>query len=169
MGAQGQGIDATTARWVMIPRVLVLVFEGGDVLLMKRGEHRRVFPNQYNGLGGHVERGEHPGETATREVMEESGISLRDVRLRGIHHIDAGAADTGIVMYVFSAQANSRDITVTTDEGTLEWIPVEDVGGLEVVEDLPIVLPRIMGMADDAPPYLAHVGYNAKDKIVIRG
>ena len=168
MGAQGQGANASIGRWVVIPRVLVLVFEGGDVLLMKRGAHRRVFPNQYNGLGGHVERDEHPGETAVREVMEESGISVRDVRLCGIHYIDAGAADTGIVMYVFTAQADSRDITVTTDEGTLEWIPVERVAELDVVEDLPIVLPKILAMPADAPPYLAHVSYDAKDKIVIR-
>jgi len=169
MGAQAQGADATTGRWVMIPRTLVLVFEGDDVLLMKRGAHRRIFPNKYNGLGGHVERDEHPGETAVREVMEESGIGIRDVRLCGIHHIDAGAADSGIVMYVFTAQANSRDITVTTDEGTLEWIPVEAVAGLDVVEDLPIVLPRILAMAADAPPYLVHVSYDSDDRIVIRG
>lgn len=168
MGAQGQGADAA-GRWVVIPRVLVFVFDGEDVLLMKRGPHRRVFPNQYNGLGGHVERGEHPAETAEREVLEESGITVRDVRLRGIHHIDAGARDTGIVMYVFTATANSRDITVTTDEGTLEWIPADQVAELDVVEDLPIVLPRLLAMPPDAQPYIAHVSYTQADKIVIRG
>lgn len=168
MGAQGQGADATVNRWVVIPRVLVFVFDGDDVLLMKRGSHRRIFPNKYNGLGGHVERGEHPAETAHREVLEESGIGLRELRLCGIHHIDAGAESSGIVMYVFSAQANSREITVTTDEGVLEWIPVNRVGGLDVVEDLPLVLPRILAMPPDAQPYLAHVSYDANDSIVIR-
>jgi 8-oxo-dGTP diphosphatase len=169
MGAQGQGADATANRWLVIPRVLVLVFDSNDVLLMKRGAHRRIFPNKYNGLGGHVERDEHPAETATREVLEESGLTIRDVRLCGIHHIDAGAEYSGIVMYVFSAQTDSREITVTTEEGTLEWIPVSRVADLDVVEDLPIVLPRILAMSPDSQPYLAHVSYDAQDNIVIRG
>ena len=71
MGAQAQGADATTGRWVVIPRTLVLVFEGDDVLLMKRGAHRRIFPNKYNGLGGHVERDEHPGFTEFRRAAEQ--------------------------------------------------------------------------------------------------
>ncbi|MCU0466944.1 MAG: NUDIX domain-containing protein [Anaerolineae bacterium] len=167
MGAQGQGADATVGRWLVIPRTLVFVFNGDDVLLMKRGAHRRVFPNKYNGLGGHVERGEHPSETAIREVYEESGLTVRDVRVRGVHHIDAGA-DTGIVMYVFTAQADQREISVTTDEGTLEWVSVTAVAGLDVVEDLPLVLPRVLAMADDAPPYFAHVSYDAADQIVMR-
>lgn len=167
MGAQGQGADATAGRWLMIPRTLVFVFDAGRVLLMKRGSHRRVFPNKYNGLGGHVERGEHPSETARREVLEESGVRLREVRLRGIHHIDAGA-QTGIVMYVFVAQAEDPTVTVTTDEGTLEWVPVGQVAELDVVEDLPLVLPRVLAMADDAPPYVAHVSYDAHDRLVMR-
>lgn len=169
MGAQGQGADAIAGRWVVIPRVLVFVFDGDAVLLMRRAAHRRIFPNKYNGLGGHVERGENPAETAHREVLEESGLLVRDVRLHGIHHIDAGAENSGIVMYVFSAQAESCEITVTTDEGTLEWIPVERVAELDAVEDLPIVLPRILAMKPDAPPYLVHVSYDADDNIVIRG
>jgi 8-oxo-dGTP diphosphatase len=168
MGAQGQGADAVSGRWVLIPRVLVFVFNGDDVLLMKRGAHRRVFPNKYNGLGGHVERDEHPAETAVREVFEESGLRVRDVKLRGIHHIDAGAAESGIVMYVFTARADVRALTAETGEGTLHWIPLSQVAGLDVVEDLPLVLPRILAMDEDAPPYLAHVSYDAQDQIIIR-
>lgn len=168
MGAQGQGAEAVLGRWVLIPRVLVFVFNGDDVLLMKRGPHRRVFPNKYNGLGGHVERHEHPAETAVREVFEESGLRVRDVKLRGIHHIDAGAEESGIVMYIFSARADERIFSVETDEGTLHWIPVSQVTTLDVVEDIPLVLPRILEMSEDASPYLAHVCYDEHDQIVIR-
>ncbi|PJF37889.1 MAG: hypothetical protein CUN55_19790, partial [Phototrophicales bacterium] len=60
MGANEQGANVTSGRWLTIPRTLCFIFNGDDVLLMKRSPHRRVFPNCYNGVGGHIERDEDP-------------------------------------------------------------------------------------------------------------
>ena len=167
MGAKGQGADATKGRWLCIPRTLIFVTHGDSVLLMKRAARKRVFPNQFNGLGGHIERGEDPASAALREVHEESGLRVRSLRLRGIHHIDAGA-DTGIMLFVYTAISDARAVASDTDEGTLHWIPRDRLGTLDLVEDLPLLLPRVLDMKDDAPPYSAHVSYDAADKIVIR-
>ena len=90
MGAQEQGAEAIGGRWLVIPRTLVFVHHDDAVLMMKRAPHRRVFPNRYNGLGGHIERGEDPAAGALREVYEESGLRAHSLRLRSIHNIDAG-------------------------------------------------------------------------------
>ena len=167
MGAKGQGADATQGRWLCIPRTLVFVTNGDSVLLMKRAAHKRVFPNQYNGLGGHIERDEDPASAALREVHEESGLRVHSLRLRGIHHIDAGA-DTGIMLFVYTAISDAREINSDTDEGALHWIQRDKLGELDLVEDLPLLLPRVLNMKHDDPPYSAHVSYGAADKIVIR-
>lgn len=167
MGAKEQGADATNGRWLVIPRTLCFVFNGDAVLLMKRGAHKRVFPNQYNGLGGHIERDEDPLTAARREIIEESGLQVRDVRLRAVHNIDAGEA-TGIVLFVYSAFSDSREVVDESDEGTLEWVPVADLDQYDLVEDLPLILPRIIEMADDAPPYSVHVSYDADDALQMR-
>ncbi|MEX1248597.1 MAG: NUDIX domain-containing protein, partial [Anaerolineales bacterium] len=65
---------ANKSRYKFIPRVLVFLTRGDEVLLIKRGADRPVFPNLYNGLGGHVERGESVMAAARREVEEESGL-----------------------------------------------------------------------------------------------
>lgn len=164
MGSKEQGADATVGRWLVIPRTLCFVFNGDDILLMKRGAHRRVFPNQYNGLGGHIERGEDPMTCARREIREESGLDVTEVRLRGVYNIDAGA-ETGIVLYVYTANSPTRELTVETDEGTLHWVSTDEVMSLDLVEDLPHVLPRVLDADDCTPPFSAHLSYDDNDDL----
>lgn len=167
MGSKQQGADATEGRWLVIPRTLCFVFNQDAVLLMRRAAHKRVFPNQYNGLGGHIERDEDPLTCAVREIKEESGLDVHSVRLRGVYNIDAGAA-TGIVLFIFTAISDARAPLATSDEGTLEWIHTRDALALDLVEDLPHILPRLFLMHDDTPPFFAHVSYDDTDRIVMR-
>ena len=45
-------------RYKIIPRTLIFVTRGEQVLLLKGAVHKRLWANQYNGIGGHVEQGE---------------------------------------------------------------------------------------------------------------
>lgn len=166
MGAGEQGAEATQGRWLTIPRTLCFVTNGDDVLLMKRAVHKRVFPNRYNGIGGHIERDEDPLTGALREITEETGLTARDVRLRAVHNIDAGE-NTGIVLFVFTAVSDVREV-VANSEGTLHWIPRSEILNLDLVEDLPFILPRILAMGTDDAPLFVHTGYDANDHIVMR-
>lgn len=166
MGAYEQGASATDGRWLTIPRTLCFVLNGDDVLLMKRGAHRRVFPNRYNGVGGHIERDEDPLTSARREIREETGLNVTDLHLRAVYNIDAGET-TGIILFVFTARSQTRQVQ-PNDEGTLHWIPRGAVMSLDLVEDLPHLLPRILTGGDGAPPLFIHVSYDPNDVIVMR-
>jgi 8-oxo-dGTP diphosphatase len=166
MGAHEQGADATTGRWLTIPRTLCFVCNGDDVLLMKRGAHRRVFPGRYNGVGGHIERDEDPLSSARREIKEETGLTVENLRLRAVYNIDAGAA-TGIVLFVFTCTSANRDVS-DSPEGTLHWIARADIAALDLVEDLPQMLPRVLALPPDAPPLFVHVSYDTQDRIQMR-
>jgi len=165
MGAHEQGANATTGRWLTIPRTLCFVLNGDAVLLMKRAPHKRIFPNRYNGVGGHIERDEDPLTSARREILEETGLQIRDLRLHIVYNIDAGEA-TGIMLFVFTAQADQREV-VANAEGTLYWIPRSEVYALDLVEDLPLILPRILDHPP-AVPLFAHLSYDAHDVIQLR-
>lgn len=167
MGANQQGADATHNRWLVMPRTLSFVLNGDAVLLIKRAPHRRVFPNQYNGLGGHIERDEDPASGALREIEEESGLKVRSLRLRSVHNIDAGQ-QTGILLFVYTAISDSRTIQRQSPEGALEWIEKGRIKELDLVEDLPQLLPRILRMNDDQPPMDVHVSYDKSDRIRLR-
>lgn len=167
MGAKEQGADATDGRWLVIPRTLCFVLSQGAVLLMKRAPHKRVFPNRYNGVGGHIERDEDPLTSAKREILEETGLAVRDLRLRGVYNIDTGE-NTGIMLYIFTAHSDQRTLIQDSPEGTLHWIDPNTLDHLDLVEDLPLILPRILAMGDQDAPFFVHVSYDHDDHIVMR-
>jgi len=166
MGAQEQGAQHTEGRWLTVGRSLCFVRNGGDVLLMKRASHKRIFPNQYNGVGGHIERDEDALTSARREILEETGLQARNLRLCAVYNIDTGVA-SGISLFVFLAESETR-ATVDSEEGTLEWVPLDEIESRDLVEDVAIILPRILALKPGDPPLFVHVSYDADDQIVLR-
>ena len=83
------------------------------------------------GLGGHLQEGETPEECVRREVREESGLELRDLRLRGI--LTFILPDWGNELtFLYTARADDRLPLPECGEGVLRWVPVDQV------EDLPL-------------------------------
>lgn len=164
MGAKEQGADATAGRWMTIPRTLCFIRHGNDVLLLKRGEHKRIFPGLYNGVGGHIERDEDPLTGAIREMQEETGLDVTNVHFRGVIHVDAGAESSGILVFVVTAEAASRAFT-NSEEGTLEWVPLNEIDALPLVEDLPILLPMLFDEENETAPFFAHASYDSADNL----
>lgn len=166
MNASEQGANAVDGRWIVIPRTLCFITNGDDVLLMKRAPHKRIFPNRYNGVGGHIERNEDPLTSARREILEETGLNVRELELRAVYNIDANE-ESGILLFVFVARSNSREV-IANSEGTLHWIPISKVFQFDLVEDLPIILPRVLDTSTSDFPLFLHVGYDADDCIQMR-
>lgn len=169
-------------RYQFIPRVLVFLTRGDDVLLIKRAADRPVFPNQYNGLGGHVEQGETVRQAAVREVEEESGLQASSLWLCAVVTIDTGDADKGILMFVFRGQVSGDQPPSASDhglsfkpiegmrpsaEGTLEWVHPDRIEELDMVEDIPTLLPKVLAMQPSDPPLWARYLYDSAGKIVI--
>jgi 8-oxo-dGTP diphosphatase len=163
MGAHDQGADAVQGRWLTIPRTLTFIFNSGDVLLMKRAAHKRVFPNRYNGVGGHIERDEDPYTSARRELREETGLDV-PLMLRAVHQIDTGVS-SGIMLFVFTGESSTREVASDDREGTLHWVSLASLDQYDLVEDIALMLPRITAAH---APLFAHVSYDAHDTIVMR-
>jgi 8-oxo-dGTP diphosphatase len=168
MPKSDQGSTAHTDRYTVIPRVLVFVYYGQEVLLIKGARDKRLWAGRYNGLGGHVEGGEAIDGAARREVWEEAGIEVHDLRLRGVVHIDlgapAGVRPPGIVLFVLSARSETRE-TRPSAEGSLHWIPLEALGAYDLVEDVPVLLERLAH--DAGAPFTARYFYDAEDRLQI--
>jgi 8-oxo-dGTP diphosphatase len=167
MGAMDQGANHTSGRWSTLPRTLTFVFWGNRVLLLKRSATRRVFPGRFNGLGGHVERHEDILTSAVREVQEESGLVVDRIWLHAIHNIDSGEKG-GILLFVFVAECDDPDPLITSNEGTLHWVPIDQLEELDLVEDLPHQLASIAAARNARLLQFAHVSYDAHDRIQIR-
>ena len=80
------------------------------MLLLLGGAKKRLWAGRYNGLGGHVEPGEDIYTSARREVREEAGLEVHDLRLRCVVHADAGDPVAGILFFVFTAVADDKHV-----------------------------------------------------------
>jgi 8-oxo-dGTP diphosphatase len=159
MPASDQSVSLSKDRYHLVPRVLCFVFAGDEVLLLKGAPDKKIWPGKYNGLGGHVERGESVHAAARREIREEAGLEVDRLWLRGVVTIDTGEA-AGIALFVFTATAPSRAFR-PSPEGSLEWVPVDRVASLDCVEDVPPLLARLAPDPVGAAPFSASYAYVA--------
>src|SRR5205085_10509421 len=158
MPAAEQGSSQAQSRYQIVPRVLCFVLDGDRVLLLRGAADKKIWPSAYNGLGGHVERGETIRAAAEREIFEEAGLLVSGLRLRGVITIDAGAVP-GIGLFVFTARPNGGGL-VASEEGSLEWVPLAGVRRLAIVPDVADLLERIAAQAPTDPPFSGHYHYD---------
>jgi 8-oxo-dGTP diphosphatase len=169
MSKQDQGLEVSLKRnrYSVIPRTLVFITRGDKVLLLHGAPTKRIWANKYNGIGGHIERDEDVFTSARREVKEETGLDVERLRLFGVINIDTDHASSGIMLFVFTAEARSGE-PIPSDEGRLEWIDRNALDQIDLVEDLAVIIPRALDLPIDAPPFFAHYSYDEHDKLVIK-
>lgn len=167
MGQKDQGLRSGKNRYRVVPRVLIFLRNGPDVLLIKGAPDKRIWANLYNGVGGHVEIGEDVLTAARRELHEETGLKASKLTLKAIVNIDAGDQDLGILMFVFVGWTDDR-ATIRSSEGELHWVQANQLPDGELVEDLGWLIPRILEVAPGKAPLFLHYSYDTDDRLVIR-
>jgi 8-oxo-dGTP pyrophosphatase MutT (NUDIX family) len=106
----------------------IFVKRDGKYLLLRRSEQKKYAPGFVHPIGGKIEVNEDPLEGAKRELMEEAGITVKNIRLEAVlTEIQPvkGESENWLIFH-FSGDYDSGEM-LTTEEGILEWFTPEQI------------------------------------------
>lgn len=103
---------------------LCYVIRDGKVLLLKRCRPPHV--GLWSPPGGKMMMGESPQECAIREIVEETGLTIVQPRLRAILTVVDTAWPVHWLLFVFRADDGQGEIMADdTPEGELRWFELD--------------------------------------------
>lgn len=107
--------------------------EGKTLMLLRNKKENDIHEGKWNGLGGKMNAGETPEECVTREVFEESGLDIREPRLRGIITFPAFDGEDDWYVFLFTAGKFEGEL-IDSPEGELAWIDNDKLEDLNLWE-----------------------------------
>ena len=129
----------------------------GKYLMIKKANDGGQSAGKYLGVGGKLEAGESPDECAKREIMEETGLEVLDLKLRGIITFISDVWDNEI-MFLYSAEQLKGEFRDDCDEGELFWIDEDKVLDLPAWEGDRYFLKPLLDGEDDIQLKLIYSG-----------
>lgn len=145
---------------------LCYVFQGNRVLLLLKS--KGLFgEGKWNAPGGKLARGECPNAGAVREVFEETGLRVRNLRFHGILNFHLGRSrKLDQVVFVFSskeAEGNLRDGV----EGQLRWFPEHELPYDQMWDDDRVWLPLLLKGGNFVGSFFFSDGYRNLEDYVL--
>ncbi|WP_226580461.1 8-oxo-dGTP diphosphatase [Halobacillus litoralis] len=107
-------------------RVANCILRTDDYVLMLKKPRR----GWYVAPGGKMEAGENIKDSVVREFKEETGLSIENPELRGSFTFvmrEEGKTAQEWMMFTFFTTSYSGDLLEVSEEGELEWVPVDEV------------------------------------------
>jgi 8-oxo-dGTP diphosphatase len=106
---------------------------------------------KYNGLGGKLERGEDVAAGMRREILEEAELTVTAMDFRGtINWTGFGPKGEDWIGFLFRITAFEGTPPPENEEGRLEWVALDRIGGLPMWEGDRHFLPLVFD-ADPRP------------------
>jgi 8-oxo-dGTP diphosphatase len=124
-----------------IVATLCYIKKNGRTLMLHRNKKQGdVHLGKWNGLGGKLEPGESPDDCVVREIREESGLTLKEPKLRGVITFPAFKPGEDWLVFVYTASRFNGNLGACA-EGDLEWVEDARIASLPLWEGDLIFLP----------------------------
>lgn len=127
----------------MVETTLCYIIHEKKVLMMYRNKKENDFhEGKWNGLGGKIEEGETAYEGIRREVLEESGLIIKNPELLGVCYFPSFDGEEEL-MYLYKAIDFEGDL-IECNEGDLSWIDEKQLLSLNIWESDQVFLPYVL-------------------------
>jgi len=141
---------------------MIMIEDGENVLV----QERRLYWKGIAFPGGHVEPGESFLESAVREVREETGLSVTDLRLCGT--VDWEDTETGerYVVLLYRTSAFAGELLPETEEGRVFWMRRTELPSADLCPNFEMYL-RVFFEADKTEFHGTHHGDGPRTRRVL--
>jgi 8-oxo-dGTP diphosphatase len=134
------------------------------VLLLRGSPSKRIWPNCYNGIGGHLEPGEDILSAARRELEEETGLAQVELALAGLVTVDV-ESERGVLVCVLRGEVGIEPPLRPSGEGSLQWVEPGSLPDLPTVPDLPSLIDHVIHCHPGERPFVARSWYDESDEL----
>ena len=129
----------------------------------KKGNKKEGY---YDIPGGKIEEGESPKQTAIREMKEETGIEIQNLKYKGIMTIEY--PDRMFIFDTFISKEYEGE-PQEFEENTSEWIDIDELLKKEKILSNIILLDKflIKGLIDDNRNFNLHIKVDEQENILV--
>ena len=123
--------------------VICYLFKNDKVLMLYRDKKDiDINKNKWIGVGGHIENKETPLDAVIREVKEETSLHINKCEL--VADITFFFRDDVEMMHVFTCSDFIGEVDYNCVEGTLKWIPLDELFSIPLWEGDKLFLKPIL-------------------------
>ncbi len=121
----------------------IFVKRDGKLLVIRRSIHKTYMPGFVQPVGGKVDINEGPLQAAERELFEEAGLKVANVRLEAVlTDIHKDGVNNWQVFH-FSGNYQEGEVPNNIDEGELIWLTPEEIKKEKVLDSIVRVVDNI--------------------------
>lgn len=105
------------------PTASMLIVKNDKVLLARRNVE--PFKGEYDVVGGFLKYGEDPTAGVRRETEEETGLTVRIIKMLGVYMDTYGKGGKRTLNFYYVGEIVSGRIKAKDDVAALEWFPID--------------------------------------------
>src|SRR3989344_1545838 len=127
----------------------VFIRKDGKYLLMKRSPEKKYAPNKIHPFGGKIDQDENPYGGAVREIKEEVGVEIQNLKLEAVilELTDEKDLPVNWLIFHFSADYKSGEVK-STDEGEAFYLTPDEIKSSDLFPSVKSIIDNILNPND---------------------
>lgn len=132
------------------------VKKGSKYLLLHRNKNKRIMPDVWMAPGGHREFNEGLFECARREILEETGLQIKNIRIKVVGNAFLKDLNQEFFFHMLVADYAGGVLKPKDDDGDFVWLTKKEILNKKtLLAELKYVIPHITSKSTKVLSYKA--------------
>lgn len=143
----------------IIVAIECFVKKDGKYLMLKRNSDKKILPGVWMAPGGKIESNEGLFECARREILEETGLKIKNLKVKAIGNGYLTDLDTDIFFLFIFADYAGGEVIKNPPDGKLMWFSPNEIIKLDdLLYEIKEIAPLLFDGSDKIVSYKVTYG-----------